>query len=67
MDAIANIKIVFIFVFCILFVNIDITVLCVSVKSIKVLVFKKIRLVSSSLGIGQEGDWAAIMQNTPPA
>ena len=67
MDAIANIKIVFIFVFCILFVNIDITVLCVSVKSIKVLVFKKIRLVSSSLGIGQEGAWAAIMQNTPPA
>ena len=32
---IANIMNVFIFVFCILFVNIDKTVLCVSVKSIK--------------------------------
>ena len=35
MDAIANIMNLFIFVFCILFVNIDKTVVCTSVKSIK--------------------------------
>ena len=35
MDAIANIMNLFIFVFCILFVNIDKTVVCASVKSIK--------------------------------
>ena len=35
MHAIANIMNLFIFVFCILFVNIDKTVVCSSVKSIK--------------------------------
>ena len=37
MDAIANIMNLFIFVFCILVVNIDKTVVCTSVKSIKCL------------------------------
>ena len=47
MDAIANIMNLFIFVFCILFVNIDKTVVCTSVKSIKSLSLSLITLLTT--------------------
>ena len=52
MDAIANIMNLFIFVFCILFVNIDKTVVCTSVKSIKSL---SLSLSLSLNGVKQGG------------
>ena len=60
MDAIANIMNLFIFVFCILFVNIDKTVVCTSVKSIKSLSLS-LSLVDLLLGNLHES-WPAVIK-----
>ena len=60
MDAIANIMNLFIFVFCILVVNIDKTVVCTSVKSIKSL---SLSLYNSNLSLEQSNMTALASSN----
>ena len=60
MDAIANIMNLFIFVLCILVVNIDKTVVCTSVKSIKSL---SLSLYNSNLSLEQSNMTALASSN----